>query len=183
MALEALWMLGLAGQPGFRECARYHVSATGIPGNVEGAGFFDSLGRNAGLSARSELPPETGSVPAPLESREIRHVRVPPSRQAVGVVGSSQIVDAKLLIHNHTFGTGTQKRGVSLLCSRLVGTRGGDCLERVEASFEYLGTVRQALKEPPPALGLEIIDGRRKGRPSPEKTVRRLQLIREAGSQ
>ena len=75
MALEAPWMLGLAAQRGLRDCSRYHASAPGIPGSVEGAGLFYSLGRNAGLSARSEVPPETESVSVPPESREIRHAR------------------------------------------------------------------------------------------------------------
>ena len=43
-------MLELAGQCGFREYAQPHASTPGIPGNVEGAGFFAPLGRNAGLS-------------------------------------------------------------------------------------------------------------------------------------
>jgi hypothetical protein len=68
-------MLQLASQDGFHECAQHHVSTLGIPGNVEGAGFCDSLGGNGGLSARSELAPETESVPAPLESRGIGRVR------------------------------------------------------------------------------------------------------------
>jgi hypothetical protein len=75
MALEALWMLELASQRNFRECAQHHVSNPGIPGNVEGAGFFDFLGRNAHLSEPSELAPETESVPASLESREIGRAR------------------------------------------------------------------------------------------------------------
>ena len=75
MALEALWMLELASQRGFRECARHHASTPGMPGNVEGAGFFDSFGRNAGLFERSEPTPETESVPASLESREIGRAR------------------------------------------------------------------------------------------------------------
>ena len=62
MALEALWMLELANQRGFRECAQHHVSRPGIPGKVQGAGFFDSFGRNAGSSGRSELAPETKSL-------------------------------------------------------------------------------------------------------------------------
>ena len=98
VALEALWMLQLASQGGFHECAEHNVSTLGVPGSVEGAGFSDSLGRNAGLSARSELAPETESAPAPLESRETgragglgrprARTRVQPSRQAVGVVGT-----------------------------------------------------------------------------------------------
>ena len=71
MALDALWMLELASQRDFREWAQHHVAAPGTPGNVEGAGFFDSLGRNARLSEGPELAPETESVPASLESREI----------------------------------------------------------------------------------------------------------------
>ena len=91
-------MLELARHRGFRECAQHYVSTPGIPGNVEGAGFSDSLGRKAGLSARSELVPENESVTAPLEFREIgrvrglggpAHGRIPPSRQAVGIAGDS----------------------------------------------------------------------------------------------
>lgn len=54
MALDALWMLELASQRAFLECAQPHAPTPGMPGNVEGAGFFDSLGRNAGLFERSE---------------------------------------------------------------------------------------------------------------------------------
>jgi hypothetical protein len=68
-------MLELASQRDFRECAQHHVSTPGVPGNTEGASFFDSLGRNAGLSGRSELAPETESVPTSLESREIGWAR------------------------------------------------------------------------------------------------------------
>jgi len=68
--LEALWMLELASQLRFRECARHHVSTPGVPGNVEGGGFFDSLGRNAGFSQPPALAPETKSVRAFLDSRE-----------------------------------------------------------------------------------------------------------------
>ena len=63
MALEALWMLELASQRGFRERARHRVSEPANPREVDGAGFFDTLGRNAGLSERSEPAPETESVP------------------------------------------------------------------------------------------------------------------------
>jgi len=63
-------MLELASQRGFRECGQDHVSTPGIPGNVEGAGFFDFLGSNAHLSERPELAPETERVPVSLESRE-----------------------------------------------------------------------------------------------------------------
>jgi hypothetical protein len=75
MALDTLWMLELTSQRGFRECAQHHVSKPGIPGNVEDASFFDSLGRNAGLPGRSELAPETESVPASLESGQIGRAR------------------------------------------------------------------------------------------------------------
>jgi hypothetical protein len=64
-------MLELASQGGFRGCAQRHVFAPGIPGNVERAGFVDSLVRNAGLYERPKLAPEAGSVPASVESREI----------------------------------------------------------------------------------------------------------------
>jgi hypothetical protein len=63
-------MLELASQSGFRECAQHYVSTPGLPGDVEGGGFFDALGRNAGYSERLELSPETESVPASLCSRE-----------------------------------------------------------------------------------------------------------------
>ena len=43
----------------------------GIPRDVEGAGFFESLERNAALPERSELAPETELVPVSLRSREI----------------------------------------------------------------------------------------------------------------
>ncbi|MGD0578099.1 MAG: substrate-binding domain-containing protein, partial [Bryobacteraceae bacterium] len=75
MALEALWMLDVVSQRGFRECAQHHVSTSSIPGNVEGAGFFDSLGRIDGSSERSELALETESVQASLKSREIGRAR------------------------------------------------------------------------------------------------------------
>ena len=71
VALEALWMLELVSQRGSHECAQHRASAPGSSGNVEGARFFDSLGRNAGLSERSEPTPETESVSASLDSWEI----------------------------------------------------------------------------------------------------------------
>jgi hypothetical protein len=67
-------MLDPASRRGFRECAQHHVSTPGIPGNVEGAGFIDSLGRNAGLDERSELPPEA-EPSASLGSRELGRAR------------------------------------------------------------------------------------------------------------
>ena len=73
-------MVELASQRGFRECAHHHVSAPGNPGNVESAGFFDSLGRNAGLPERSEPAPGTESVLGSLESREIGHAKGAPAR-------------------------------------------------------------------------------------------------------
>ena len=111
-------MLELASQRGFRECAQHHVSAPGFPGNVEGAGFFDSLGRDAGLSERSELAPETELVPVLWSPRKSGVPEVSPASaatllppQRIGeVVDNSQLIDAKPLIPNHTFGTGTQKR-------------------------------------------------------------------------
>jgi hypothetical protein len=68
-------MLGLASQRGFCESAQHHAPTPGVPANVEGAGFFDSLGRNAGLSELWEPTPETESVRASLESREIGGAR------------------------------------------------------------------------------------------------------------
>ena len=94
MALEAVWMLELASQRGFRRCAQHHVSAPGIPGNVEGAGFFAPLGRNAGLSEGSELALETESVPTSLESREIGHSSgsVGPRNDASGHHGGPSVL-------------------------------------------------------------------------------------------
>src|ERR1035437_376766 len=75
MALGALWILELTSRSGFRERAQPHVSTPCVPGNVEGADFSDSLGRNAGWSEGSELAPETESVAPSLEPREIGHAR------------------------------------------------------------------------------------------------------------
>jgi len=73
MARQVLWMLELASQRGFRERARHRVSAPAYPGNVDGAGFFDSMGRNVGLSGRSEPAPAAESVPGSSKAREIGH--------------------------------------------------------------------------------------------------------------
>jgi hypothetical protein len=102
-------MLDLVSQRAFRECAQHHVSMPGIPGNVEGAGFSIPLGRNAGLSERSELAPETESVPTSLEPRGLVGPRNDASRPIVGVAVNLQLIDAPALIRNHTFGTGTEK--------------------------------------------------------------------------
>src|ERR1035437_618175 len=68
-------MLELASQRGFRERSQYRVSAPVNPRNVDGAGFFDSLGRSAELSERSEPAPGAESAPGSSESRDIGHPR------------------------------------------------------------------------------------------------------------
>jgi hypothetical protein len=68
-------MLELASQHGFRERSQYRVSAPVNPRNVDGAGFFDSLGRSAELSERSEPAPGAESAPGSSESRDIGHPR------------------------------------------------------------------------------------------------------------
>jgi hypothetical protein len=75
MAPQILWMLELASQRGFRERTRHRVCGLANSGNADGAGCFDSLGRNAGLAERSEPPPGTESVPGSSESKEIGHAK------------------------------------------------------------------------------------------------------------
>ena len=110
-------MLGLATWHAFRECARYRVSARGIPGDIKRPGFFDSLGRNTRWSERLEPGLETELVSASLEVRKIGPARrsvgprtehPDPSWQVVGVAGDLQLIHVKPLILNYTFGTGTQ---------------------------------------------------------------------------
>lgn len=118
-------MLNLASQCGSRERARYRVSAPSVPGIVEGAGFFDSPGKNAGLSEPSELPPGTESVPASLGamrtgrdgSSSASPRRVPPSRHTVDVAGRPQLIDATTLIRNHNFGTGAYIYSIFIYCT------------------------------------------------------------------
>src|ERR1017187_2091971 len=71
MAVEALWILELASQRGFRERGLPHVSATGNPGGIDGARILDSPRTYAGPSERSEPAPGTESVRSSLEPREI----------------------------------------------------------------------------------------------------------------
>jgi hypothetical protein len=71
MAVEALWILELASQRGFRERGLPHVSAPGNPGGIDGARILDSLRTYAGPSERSEPAPGTESVRSSLEPREI----------------------------------------------------------------------------------------------------------------
>ena len=73
MALEALWMLELPSQRGFRECAQHHVSRPGIPSNVEGTGWFDSLGRNV---ASGEVRRARGLAGPPSDTSR-HHGRLP----------------------------------------------------------------------------------------------------------
>lgn len=63
VALDALWMLELASQRRFRERARCGVSAPLNPRNVDGAGFFGSLRRNAESSKRPEPAPGANRPP------------------------------------------------------------------------------------------------------------------------
>ena len=80
VALDALWMLELASQRGFRERARCGVSAPLNPRNVDGAGFFGSLRRNAESSKRPEPAPGAESAADSSESRDIWHARGSRSR-------------------------------------------------------------------------------------------------------
>ena len=56
-------MLELVSQRGFRERDQQPVSGPANPGNLDGAGFFDPMGRRGGLSERSEPAPGTELVP------------------------------------------------------------------------------------------------------------------------
>lgn len=56
-------MVALASQCGFRDRAWQCVSAPAKPGNVDGSGFSESMGRNGGLSERSEPAPGAESAP------------------------------------------------------------------------------------------------------------------------
>jgi hypothetical protein len=71
MALEALWILELASQRGFRERELPHVSAPGNPGGIDHARILGSLRAYAGLSERSEAAPGAESVRGSLDSKEI----------------------------------------------------------------------------------------------------------------
>lgn len=71
MAPPTLWMLELASERGFRQRSRHRVFAPAKAGNVVGAGFFDSLIRNARLSEPSESAPGAESAPGSSESRGI----------------------------------------------------------------------------------------------------------------
>ena len=84
MAPQALWMLELVSQRGFRGRTPHPVCAPANPRNSDGAGFFDSLGRNAGLSERLGPSPVAESVPGSSESRETGHAKGV-SVQALGI--------------------------------------------------------------------------------------------------
>jgi len=87
------------------------------PAIVDGARLFDSLGRNAaGLSERLGLTPEAEVGPrfsVGQENRACQWFRRPAHGaschplQIVGFAGTLQLTDAKALICNYTFGTGT----------------------------------------------------------------------------
>ena len=120
MALEALWMLELPSQRGFRDRARRCVSAPAKPANVDGAVFFDSLGRNARLSERSEPAPRAESIPGCSDPREAGRAKggcsrtgaSPSSQQTICTAANPQFIDGKALIANYTFRIGTQMRCV-----------------------------------------------------------------------
>jgi hypothetical protein len=78
IGLEALWALALASRRGFRQGAQDHVSTPGIPGNLEGAGVFDSAGehgptRITHLSIMSELLNYSPTIPL-AELERVSHL-------------------------------------------------------------------------------------------------------------
>jgi len=115
VAAGALDQVGFAGACDADE-DHAGVSAPAKPANVDGAVFFDSLGRNAELSERPEPTPGAESVPGCSESREAGHPKgggsragaSPPSQQTRCAAANPQLIDGKTLIQNYTFGIETQ---------------------------------------------------------------------------
>ena len=105
--------LELASQRGFRERSQHRESAPAKPGNVDGAGFFDPLGRSGGLSEWSEpLREPNRSRFSGLQRYRAeggvgsRTGASPPSRQTCCAAANPQLIDGKSLISNYTFWTG-----------------------------------------------------------------------------
>jgi len=104
-------MRELASPGAFRECAEHRASAPGFPGNVKGTGLFESLGRDAGLSERSDLVLDSESVPPPFSRgagensvpRDFFGLRNGPSRHHSRPLVSSKTYNS--LIQNRLFST------------------------------------------------------------------------------
>jgi hypothetical protein len=118
MAPETLWILELAVRRGFREGAQHHISVPGSLGNAHGAVALDSLGREcrivgvAGTHSGNRISPRFSGVQRNRSwqgRRRPTHGPFRHSRQISALRLNPQLIDGKQIIHNYTFGTGTQK--------------------------------------------------------------------------